>query len=374
MEKNIEEQQNLRNASDMLYLTICAINEEIPDVQRVKQMDLTHLFKISEKHTLTACVAYALESADIHEHTFTQAKEKAIRKNILLDAERKKILQCLEQEKIWYLPLKGAILKDWYPKIGMRQMSDNDILFDASFRSKVKDLMLSRGFTCVHFGDSNDDAYFKPPIHNFEMHNALFTIAHGKELCDYYQDIKSKLIQDTGTSYGYHFKNEDFYIYLTAHEYKHFCKGGTGIRSLTDAYIFMKKFEDSLDWDYLKPELQKLNLTEYEQKRRTLAKKLFLHETLTQEEEMMLNYYKSSGAYGTLEHAVTNNLIKNGKGSKVKYLFWRVFPPMNQVKSYWNFFYRHKWLLPVLWIYRPIHGLLCNRSKLRSEFNYLKKK
>ncbi len=363
-----------KSMADMLYLTICAVNMEIPDIQRIKQMDFQQLLQAAKRHTMTACVAYALECVGIQEHSFTQEKEKAIRKNILLDAERKKILQCLEKEKIWYLPLKGAILKDWYPKIGMRQMSDNDILCDSSFRSKIKELMLAMGFTCAHFGISNDDAYFKPPIYNFEMHNALFTSVQGEKLYSYYQNVKEKLIKDENNSYGYHFKNEDFYIYLTAHEYKHFCEGGIGIRSLVDAYVFMKKFQDTLDWNYLEAELAKLNLVEYEQRRRILAKKLFLHEILTEEEQKMLNYYVDSNTYGILEHKVENNLKKIGKGSKAKYLFYRFFLPMEQVKNYWNFFYRHKWLLPVLWIYRPIYGLFCKRDKIRLELDYLKKK
>ena len=369
MEKN----QYKKNAEDMLYLTICVIRGKTPDMQRIEAMDLNQLFEACEKNILTACTAYALESVGIKNHKFTQAKEKAIRKNILMDAERKKILNRLEQEKIWYMPLKGAILKDWYPKLGMRQMSDNDILFDSKYRTKVRDIMLEAGFTCKNFTKGNDDSYSKPPVCNFEMHKTLFASAHVGKLYEYYQNIKTKLIKDENTQYGYHFKPEDFYLYLTAHEYKHFAVGGIGLRSLVDAYIFLKKYSDSMDWDYLNTELKILQIHEYEQKRRNLVDKIFNEKPLSKEETAMLEYYIFSCAYGNLENKIEHNFERLGKGSKTNYLFKRLFPPMEEIATYWNFFYRHKWLLPILWIYRPIKGLFTKKEKICKEIEILSK-
>ena len=89
-----------RNAADMIYLTACAINGRIPDKERTASLDLPELFEVCQAHILTACTAYALAAAGIKDDSFTQAKEKAVRKNILLDAERKKIVRRLEAEGI----------------------------------------------------------------------------------------------------------------------------------------------------------------------------------------------------------------------------------------------------------------------------------
>lgn len=370
----MEKREYRHYADAMIYLTVCAINGETPEQEKIAQFDLEKLLEVCQKHILTACVAYALESAGIHDHNFTQAKEKAIRKNILLDAERDKILKRLESEKIWYMPLKGAILKDWYPKLGMRQMSDNDILCDGSYRAYIKDIMLDMGFTCDHFGESNDDAYFKPPVCNFEMHNELFHACQIGNLHAYYNDVKSMLLKDEGNEYGYHFRTEDFYIYITAHEYKHFSGGGTGVRSLVDTYVFLRKFSDSLNWEYIYAELQKLNISDYEKQNRELAMKLFELKSLSDDENKLLNYYIFSGIYGTVENNVENNMERFGQGSKLRYVLCRLFPPMEQVKTYHPFFYEHKWLLPVLWVYRPIRGIFKNSKKLRAEIDVLTKK
>ena len=115
---------------DMLYLTACAVNNITPDSSCIALIDPDELFKMCQYHSLTAIVCTALESAGISNKKFIEAKLKAIRKNILLDSERKKICGTLEQYGIWYMPLKGTVLKELYPQTDVRQMSDNDILFD----------------------------------------------------------------------------------------------------------------------------------------------------------------------------------------------------------------------------------------------------
>ncbi len=104
----------------------------------------------------------------------------------------------------------------------MRQMSDHDILFDAAHAEEVKAIMEGLGYTSKYFGSSNHDCYYKEPVYNFEMHRALFGRRHEVKLQDYYRNVKDRLIQDAGKNYGYHFSPEDFYIFMVAHEYKHY--------------------------------------------------------------------------------------------------------------------------------------------------------
>ena len=40
------------------------------------------------------------------------------------------------------MPLKGSVIKDLYPRMGMRQMSDNDILFDAERTKDVRTIII----------------------------------------------------------------------------------------------------------------------------------------------------------------------------------------------------------------------------------------
>ncbi|MBR1822806.1 MAG: nucleotidyltransferase family protein [Ruminococcus sp.] len=370
----MEKRDFRRNAKDMIYLTACVINNKVPDKERTAKMNIPQLFEVCQEHTMTACTAYALESAGIRDHEFTQAKEKAIRKNILLDAERKKILARLEKEKIWYMPLKGALLKDYYPKMGMRQMSDNDILCDGNFRKDIRKIMEEMGFTCVQYMDGKDDAYFKQPVYNFEMHSELVSRNAPHEMYDHYKNIKSKLIKDEGNDYGYHFSTEDFYVYLTAHEYQHFSHGGTGVRSLLDIYVMMQKFGKTLDRDYVDTELERLGLAKFERQGRELAAKLFGGGKLTENEQRELDCYIFSGTYGTFENDLDQKIENIGNGSKKRYVLRRIFPPMDHYKRWYPWAYKYKFLLPIAWLIRPIKGTAKHRKKLLSELRLLNKK
>ena len=270
----------------------------------------------------------------------------------------------MEQEKIRYAPLKGIIIKELYPSIGLRQMSDFDILFDSKYSQKVRDIMLELGFSCESFGKHNHDVYFKQPVSNFEMHTGLFSEMINVEIFYYYKDIKERLIKDEDNNFGYHFRNEDLYIYLTAHEYKHFSESGTGLRSVLDTFVFWQKYGSQLDKEYISAETEKLGISDFEQQNRLLALHLFGDGELTEQDREMLEYVIYSGTYGTLQNSIENSVKKNGGGKKGKriYIINKLFLPLNIVKEVYPFYYKHKLLLPVLFFYRIGKALTIKRS------------
>ena len=371
-----------QSAYYLIYLIRCVLHNRIPAKEKLDKMDLSGVFAVAKAHSLAAIAAYALESAGIYDNSFEEAKNKAIRMNIILDVERDNILNEMEKAGIWYMPLKGAVLKDMYPQIGMREMADNDILFDATKSQSVKEIMGTLGFTTEHFGGSNHDVYQKPPVCNFEMHNALFSRSRGEKLFAYYADVRNRLIKDADSGFGRHFFNEDFYIYITAHEYKHFSHGGTGLRNLVDRYVFLNHCSDDLDTSYIETELSKIELLDYEKKSRNLALKLFNGVKLDAEEKQYLDYYIFSGTYGTTENFIENRIKASGGGiiSRIRYGLDRFTVPVSRdnpsYKAYeaqYPFFYKYKVLLPLLPFYRLIHGLMNSRKRIIAEIRTLMK-
>ncbi len=361
---------------DMLYLTVCAVNKIKPDSDKIKNMDMEKLYQMCQFHKLTAIVCMALESAGILNKKFTEAKSKAIRKNILLDAEREKICADFEKNHIWYMPLKGVILKEMYPKIGMRQMADNDILYDRTGQKQVMNYMKKCGYTAESVGKCHHDTYMKPPIYNFEMHTELFSENYDKKIYAYYSDVRNRLVKDNGKNYAYHFTDEDFYVYMTAHEYKHYSGGGTGLRSLLDCYVYISKKGELLNRDYINRQIKMLGITDFERERRMLSEKVFSAPALaelTGKETEMLEYYLFSGAYGTMHNVVNSrmNMLsqKTGSNSKLRYVWSRIFPPMDFYKQYFPFFYRHKLLIPLAWAFRLVRGVTFRRKRVKNELH-----
>ncbi len=354
--------------NNMVYLVSCAVKETVPDKSRVESMNLSALYTIASHHLLTAAVAFALESAGIYDPAFTQAKAKAIRKIVLMDAEMSVIFSKMEEMGIWHMPLKGTVLKVYYPKFGMREMSDHDILFDASHADDVKEIMLELGYVAGHFGTGVHDSYFKKPVCNFEMHRTLFGARHDQALQEYYRNIENRLV---GDGYEKHFTPEDFYIYMLAHEYKHYSNGGTGLRSVLDTYVFLSKV--SLNMDYVEAEIKKLGIGDFEKKNRSLAMHLFEGGELTTAEREMLGYILSSGTYGTISHSVENSMKKNGWG-KTGYMLHRFSVPLSRKnKSYdayagtYPLFYKYKVLLPLLPFYRTVRSIWSGRFKAEAK-------
>lgn len=361
-----------RNAMQMIELCRCAVHKETPQASLISEIDPDTLFQVCESHTLTACTAYALEAAGVKHSAFREEKEKAVRKEVLFDAERAGLLRQLSAQKIWHMPLKGVWIKKLYPRIGMRQMSDNDILFDAEYREQVRKIMEDNGYTCEHFGTGHNDEYSKQPVYHFEMHPMLFSSFNANGMFyEYFRDTKKRLKADEKDPYLFHFTKEDFYIYLVAHEYKHYQDGGTGVRSLLDVYLYLEKNKDMLDWDYLNREMKQLRLADYEAQNRELAVHLFSGETLTESEQEQLEYYISSGTYGTVKNSIENKMRKGG-GSKLRYIMRRIFPGMEWLRVYAPFFYRHKWLIPAFCVIRPVQALIRKRDRVRSEIRNLK--
>ena len=366
--------------TELIYLLTCAVNGTVPDSERIAALDLGKLYRQAKFHTVRAAVCIALERAGITDSAFVEAKSKAVRKVVYFDIERGNLFTEFERQGIWYMPLKGSVLKSLYPETGMREMADNDILFDKTRQADVVKIMTANGYKAEVVGKSNHDVYKKPPVLNFEMHTALFGESHDEKFYEYYREPLSLMIKDEGNKYGYHFSDDDFYVYMTAHEYKHFSGGGTGIRSLLDCYVYMKTKGESLDFGYIENQLELLGIADFERKRREAALRVFENgdvSGLNEDEKELLNRYLYSGTYGTMENSVKSRIEKQfrktGSRSKWTYIKSRVFPDLKTMTVACPFVNNNPLLYPVGFVVRLVRGSTVKRKQISREYNILKK-
>lgn len=362
-----------------LYLLMCGVEGKPPSSELLREMNMEDVYQISVYHTLSAMTYMVLEKGqDILEgevfKNWKKEKDKAIRKNILLDRERERIFAFMEEQGIWHMPLKGIILKEMYPAFGMRQMADNDILYDSNFQNPLCIWMKEQGYKVISCGRGNHDVYEKKPVYNYEMHTALYGGEHNPVWMTYYENIKEKLIADKKKKYSFHFTDEDFYIYIITHIYKHFAGSGTGIRSLLDVYIYLQAKEAIMNWDYINEELKKVQVSDFEGKVRHLSQKVFSKELqkLKKKEEELLKYFLYSGTYGTLENHVQHRLDQF-ETDKKGYIIKRLVPDEEFYKNYVPFVYQHKWSRPFFIIFRLVRGLFRKDRRIMKEIKALKK-
>lgn len=377
MEKNLLP----RMVGTLVYLTHCALHGKKAEARRLDGVDMQRVLLLAQEQSMVAMAAWALDGVLEGEALapWKEARERALRRNLLLDMERRQICAVMEQKGIWYMPLKGSVMKDLYPKMEMRQMTDQDILFDTSRREEMREFMLARGYDPKGHSDTHHDIYHKDPVYNIELHHTLFEKCCELQLVDYYENVKDRMIPNAPGSFGHHFSDEDFYLYLMAHAYKHYTDHGVGLRSIVDVYVYQQA-KPELDWAYVEQESRKLGMAEYEKLCRSVAGKLFgseVPEPLDEEEYALVKFCCASGTHGSEHGFIDHELQKLGDGekigfgAKVKYLWRRLFPSAQWMKQKDKRLRKHPWLLPFAWIARLFRGVFKEGGHTAKELKYV---
>ena len=366
----------------VLYLLACALNSSKAEKEKIDKIDLDALYSLCKEHKITALVASALceciKDRPEQYAKWAQEQMRALYRDINFAAERNKILAFLEENGIWYMPLKGILLKEVYPKPELREFADNDILFDKTHTEQVKEYMLANGYHLKEGDSGHVDEYEKEPCFNFEMHRSLY-YTNNPLFYEYYHDVKERLIKDENNGYGYHFSDEDFYVFIVSHIYRHYRDNGVGIRNLLDIYMLNKAKGAVLDYAYIEQELAKIESADFEKQMRSLAQKAFgtRESNFTQEESTILGYFFDAGAYGSLDIIMQNRMKKatgqtdfSGKG-RFKYWLKRAFD-LNTCKEEFPRAYKTIIAIPFLMLFRLLRGLT-KVGRLKEENDNLKK-
>lgn len=327
-----------------------------------EDFDWQTLYKEANRHCIGAMLFPYVKKAGCPEPLLTlwsQNADRALRKEILFDAERKCILDEFEKEQIKYILLKGILIKDFYPKKGIREFSDNDFLLEEKDLEKAKKIMLKRGYENKDSEDFVDCPFYKPPVFNFELHKALFRST--LPISKYFKDTWEKAIKDENRQYGYHMTDEDFYIYVMTHFYKHYAvNSGAGLRYFADFYYLNKGLvkTEKFNNKYVNKTFEKIGISEFIKKTTQMTEQLFSGDENLFSDEMFA-YILESGMYGTNTHAVANKMKRDGKA---KYWITRLFPSKEYMAKNYPSVKKLPILLPFLWVIRLVSAV-CSKER-----------
>ena len=197
------------------------------------------------------------------------------------------------------------------------------------------------------------------------MHRALFgETGDNEKIVKYFKHPNIRLVNPLAAEA--YFPLDDFYVYFTAHSYKHFHNAGCGIRTLIDFYLFLKKNEENelLNFKYINKQLEKMDLVDFSNQISTLSIKVFDEKELTNEEMETLLFIASSGTYGTLENRVNKGIKQKGK---FKYFMSRIFPPYRFYKGAYPWAYKVPILIPIAWLCRFFRILFKDPKRATTE-------
>lgn len=363
------------------------------------------LYDLARRGAVSGLCFYAVETLKERPENEIYARwkkdrDRTVYRKLCFDAEREEILKELAGRGISCLPLKGILLSEYYPNPGMREMVDNDILYglveenvsgtgfcihgrsEEEKEQSVKkageiaaQVMAERGYE-LDEEESYHDAYVKKPMYNFELHRQM--VSEKVVSSQYYKEPWRLAVRDTENPFLFHMKDEDEYIFLISHEYNnHYVRGDSKLRFLVDLYVFLRRKQESMDWEYIERELGVQKLTQFDQKVRELSGALFAGARLTDRQEKLFFFLLDTGAdseSAVIEKEVTAKMLLResvSEGSKLAYIWNRICLPEESLETYYPFFNRHRYLMPFLMAYRFFKGVSVKRGRLIQEIRSL---
>lgn len=332
------------------------------------EFDLEQAHQNLKKHHMSSAIFEGATLCGISQempimHRLLQSSCKA-----LLVSERQvrmtdRISAAFEENGIDYMLLKGCKMKPLYPKPELRMMGDVDILVRMEQYDRVRSVMQSLG---LHEGSVTDhELHWYSNNLLVELHSKLIP-SYNKDFYAYFGDGWS--LAQKGQGSRYYMTAEDELVYLFTHFAKHYRDGGIGCRYVLDLWVFLRA-NPGLDEEKVKRELEKLQLREFYENIRRLIDVWFADEPSDEKMDFITDFIFASGSWGTRESKTASIGVRDQahhKGSlraKAEYVARHVFPGVSMLRDKYPVLRKAPWMLPLVWIYRPIYKIVCKNER-----------
>lgn len=337
------------------------------------------VYELSERHSLTALCFFALKGEEVSNEVkvkWERAYDSCVRTDVLQLYAWEEIKQTAKESGLKLLPLKGLHVKKLYPQTVLRQMGDLDILYEAEKFPLLKEKLQELGYAYrKESTHSNHQVFFREPVTETEFHSDL--MPEGAAYRAYYEEPWKRAVK-TEEENIYAFSRNDEYVYSVLHAAKHYGTAGSGIRTIADFYLYLKKYKAELDRAYIDRELKKadelaiaarhdaISAVSFEKMLLQTVKELFEEDEIIFSEESLRMI--SDGVYGSLESFWKKGCEKTGKK---KYIFKRLFPSYSVMKRQHPVLKYLPFLLPFFWFTRMCKALFKNGKRVRAELKYV---
>ncbi len=315
------------------------------------------VFALAKIHDLSHLVAFALDQKKIRvEEPFGKMlAEKYLAAVYRYERQRyelEQVISLLNKEKILHLPLKGAILRSFYPEPWMRTSCDIDLLVRKEDWERARGLIGEKlGFQEKTQVIYRDVSLYSPGGIHLELH---FNIQEEAEAMNRVLDrVWEFCSPEQEGSYTLRADDAFFIFHQVAHAAYHFVNGGCGIRPFLDLFLLSDKCRP--DKEVLSGLLKDADLTDFYAHAIALSRVWFGGEMHTSVTTEMERYLLDGGVFGSLDNKVALSASDTGKGT---YVFNRIFMPYSRLKTYYKKLERYPFLYPYYQVKRWFRILL----------------
>ena len=311
--------------------------------------DPVALYRLSKHHDVAHLVADALSKLSLMPEdeqirsAFEKAQMMAIYREIQLTTATQRIREALCRAQIPFVPLKGAIIRSFYPESWMRTSCDIDILIHEDDLDKAEMGLTEIGFTTNGKRDYHDVSFYDGDVH-LELH---FNIQEDMEQID---GLLSNVWNHTELFDDMEYRETpDFYLFHhIAHMCYHFVAGGCGIKPFLDLWILRKN--EYFTQKNVIPLLQKSGLIPFYSAVNDLMDVWMEGKEYTKLTRQIETYVLSGGVYGNSENGNAAGAAR--KKGRFRYLWSVAFPPYRTMRLIYPSLRKLRFLLPLCYIHR----------------------
>lgn len=312
---------------------------------------LESVYTLASQHDLGHLVGQAVSKLSLPDsEALKKCKDAAMQafmRYMRQDYEYQKTCRVLEEAKIPFMPLKGSVLRAYYPEGWMRTSCDADILvrpedLQAAASALTEKLSYIQGQRATH-----DVVLQCPGGEHIELHFDLVEEGRANAASTVLSHVWETAKKRPGHDFWYEMTDELFYFYHIAHMAKHVQTGGCGIRPFVDLWILDRLEHTPQSRDAL---LEKGGLLGFANVARKLSRVWLEGEAEDAVTRNFQHFLFTGGVYGSSENRVA--LKQGSSGSRLKYLLSRLFAPYEKLKGYYPILEKYPWLLPVMQVRR----------------------
>lgn len=328
----------------------------------ISREQIEKLLALSEKHDVSHLIVWAFKKNGLLTNE-DGAKEKPLLKAIYRCEKQEYALDelsaVLEKEKIPYIPLKGSVLRNYYPEAWMRTSCDIDVLVKGeNLERAVSALTEQLQYTNKGKG-SHDVQMFSPSGVHVELHYDLIEDGRASNSVSVLNTVWEKATPCKENGYRCELSDGMFYFYHIAHMAKHFENGGCGLRPIIDLWILDSM--ESADTQERETLLEKGGLLKFARAAQKLSRAWFENKEEDEVTQNMETYILFGGVYGNSANRIS---VKNSRrGGKIRYAISRIFLPYATLKHIYPVLRSHKWLYPLMQVRRLCRLLFCGGIK-----------
>lgn len=322
-----------------------AVFSSSTEITALTEEETKKLYKLSLSHDLAHLVAFSLNKSGIKGgeiySLFDRQQKLAMYRTELISYEYERMCETLENAGIDFIPLKGSVIRSYYPSAWMRTSCDIDLLVKENELMKAAEVLKEELLCEMGEKEAHDLSLFTESGVHIELHFALVEQIEGAD------KVLSKVWETSslkeGTKHTYLLSDSMFYFYHILHMAKHVVHGGCGVRPLLDLVIMdkMEIYSDGITDGLLKEG----KMHDFAVNARKLSKVWFMGEEHDETTEKLSDYILGAGVYGSLENQAAVSMSK--KKSKLKVFITAIFPPYHVLKVKYPRLEKHKYLL--LW-------------------------